>query len=329
MTTQIDTALELGDIQAAALMPRPIRTRAPTWRVRIDDRHAGRELLRRLIPLLDPVAAFDPARPVSLGVGLSYSGLEALGVPRAVPGQLRVGVPAGHGRPCRRRSATSGETRPSTGRRRWAPRRPPGAGRAGPRHRPAGGRDRPPRPAYARLPGVPRSGGRTARTPDRAEQFGFSDGISHPAVEGSGIPGSNPQEAPLKAGEFVLGYPRRDRRPAPDPQPDVLGRNGTYVVFRKLHQRVAAFRRYLSDKPRTPREEELLAAKMMGRWRSGAPLALAPGARRPDAGRRPARNNAFLYGDDPRGLNTPGRLPHPPGEPPRRGRRRRGRGCTA
>jgi len=34
----------------------------------------------------------------------------------------------------------------------------------------------------------------------------MSQKVSHPAVEGSGIPGSNPGERPLKAGEFVLGY---------------------------------------------------------------------------------------------------------------------------
>ena len=31
------------------------------------------------------------------------------------------------------------------------------------------------------------------------------------------------------------------------PTPEVLGRNGTYVVFRKLHTKVAAYRRYLRD----------------------------------------------------------------------------------
>lgn len=40
--------------------------------------------------------------------------------------------------------------------------------------------------------------------------------------------------------------------------------------------RVAAFRRYLKDNASSPEEEELLAAKMVGRWRSGAPLVLAP-----------------------------------------------------
>src|SRR5262245_47140824 len=43
--------------------------------------------------------------------------------------------------------------------------------------------------------------------PSETEPFGFKDGISHPAIEGSGIAGSNPKEQPLKAGEFILGYP--------------------------------------------------------------------------------------------------------------------------
>ncbi len=56
------------------------------------------------------------------------------------------------------------------------------------------------------------------------------------------------------------------------PRPEVLGRNGTYVVFRKLHQRVAAFRQYVKANSPSPEGESLLAAKMMGRWQSGAPL---------------------------------------------------------
>ena len=90
-------------------------------------------------------------------------------------------------------------------------------------------------------------------------------------------------------------------------QPEVLGRNGTYVVFRKLHQRVAAFRRYLKDNATDPADEELLAAKIMGRWRSGAPLALSPLARRSRPRRRPAPQQRFLYQqDDPAGYKTPG-----------------------
>ena len=71
--------------------------------------------------------------------------------------------------------------------------------------------------------------------------------MSHPAIDGSGIPGTNPQERPLKPGEFVLGYPDEISDAPPIPQPEILGRNGSFVAFRKLHQRVAAFRRYLRE----------------------------------------------------------------------------------
>src|SRR6185295_16202433 len=94
------------------------------------------------------------------------------------------------------------------------------------------------------------------------EPFGFRDGISHPAIEGSGIPGSNPHERPLKAGEFVLGY-TDEMGGTQKTEPEIVGRNGTYVVFRKLRQRVAAFRNYVKANSKSAGEEELLAAKMM------------------------------------------------------------------
>jgi Dyp-type peroxidase family len=142
--------------------------------------------------------------------------------------------------------------------------------------------------------------------PTEREAFGFKDGISHPAIEGSGIPGSNPQERPLKAGEFVLGYQDETGDTLPVPQPEVLGRNGTYVVFRKLHQNVAAFRRYLRANAASPEDEELLAAKFVGRWRSGCPLSLSPERDDPALGADPKRNNNFLYqDDDPNGLKCP------------------------
>ena len=141
--------------------------------------------------------------------------------------------------------------------------------------------------------------------PTEKEPFGFKDGISHPAVEGSGIPGSNPGEPPFKAGEFVLGYRDETGGFPPMPTPEVLGRNGSYAVFRKLHQRVALFRQFLRANSATPQEEELLAAKMMGRWRSGAPLALSPERDDPLLGADAKRSNNFTYKDDPLGLKTP------------------------
>ena len=58
-------------------------------------------------------------------------------------------------------------------------------------------------------------------------------------IEGSGVPGTNPKEPPLKAGEFILGYADEMGFTPPPPKPEVLGRNGTYAVVRKLRQRVS------------------------------------------------------------------------------------------
>jgi len=141
--------------------------------------------------------------------------------------------------------------------------------------------------------------------PTGRTSFGFKDGIGQPAVEGGGIPSTNPEEEPIKVGEFILGYPDETGSVGPMPTPEVLGRNGTYMVFRKLHTRVAAYRQYLRAKAASREEEALLGAKMVGRWPSGAPLALCPERDDPTLGADPDRNNHFVFGDDLRGFKCP------------------------
>ena len=56
----------------------------------------------------------------------------------------------------------------------------------------------------------------------------------------------------------------------------------------------------------TPEEQELVAAKLMGRWRSGAPLVLAPDKEDPALGADMQRNNNFNYKEtDPHGYAVP------------------------
>jgi Dyp-type peroxidase family len=141
--------------------------------------------------------------------------------------------------------------------------------------------------------------------PTGRTSFGFKDGIGQPAMEGTGVPGSGAGERPIKAGEFILGYPDETGSTGPVPTPEVLGLNGTYLAFRKLHTRVAAYRQYLRAKAASREEEALLGAKMVGRWPSGAPLALCPERDDPGLGRDPDRNNRFGYGDDLRGFKCP------------------------
>jgi deferrochelatase/peroxidase EfeB len=64
------------------------------------------------------------------------------------------------------------------------------------------------RAAYQKTPGVEVIWQQEVhQLPTGRTSFGFRDGISYPDIEGTGIPGSNPQEPPIKAGEFILGYP--------------------------------------------------------------------------------------------------------------------------
>ncbi len=42
-------------------------------------------------------------------------------------------------------------------------------------------------------------------------------------------------ETAVERGEIILGHPAEVDFPIPLPKPEVLGRNGTYAVFRKLH----------------------------------------------------------------------------------------------
>jgi Dyp-type peroxidase family len=143
--------------------------------------------------------------------------------------------------------------------------------------------------------------------PTKKEAFGFADGLSQPAIDGSGVPGTNTREKPIMPGEFLLGYPDETGDLPPMPSPEVLGRNGSYVVVRKVYQDVAAFRRYLRENSTDLAGEEHLGAKMMGRWPSGAPLALAPDREDAALGADPDRNDDFLYDadGDARGFRTP------------------------
>jgi deferrochelatase/peroxidase EfeB len=141
--------------------------------------------------------------------------------------------------------------------------------------------------------------------PGGLNPLGYKDSIGQPAIEGSGV-GPLPGQGPaIKAGEFILGYPGETGVPLPMPQPDVLGRNGTYAGLRKYQSRVGTFNRFLRENARIQQEREMLAAKLVGRWRSGAPLTLAPAKDDPELGADPTRNNDFTYAADPDGRDVP------------------------
>jgi Dyp-type peroxidase family len=171
----------------------------------------------------------------------------------------------------------------------------------------------------------------------RGEHFGFRDGLSQPSVSGVGSQG--PPMHTVAPGEFLLGYsnehgqysrsplvpsvddpdgllPRRtrgtDASTAPV-TPDLedahdFGRNGSYLVLRTLDQDVGGFWRFVDAATRTPdgapdaAARTALAARMVGRWPSGAPLTMTPETDRPEL----AEDNDFGYqATDPHGLGCP------------------------
>lgn len=138
------------------------------------------------------------------------------------------------------------------------------------------------------------------------EHFGYRDRVSHPVIEGTGEeppPGAGP---PIKAGEFFLGYVDESGVAPMMPQPESLSRNGSYLAYLRMEEHVGAFREFLRQQGRTREEQELVAAKLMGRWRSGAPLVLTPKQDDPALGVDLKRTDNFNYATmDPYGYGCP------------------------
>jgi Dyp-type peroxidase family len=157
------------------------------------------------------------------------------------------------------------------------------------------------------------------------EHFGFCDALAQPFIAGLGRTG--PPSNTIQPGEFILGYPNEyhlltespivraelESSDALLPCPDGrngrdLGRNGTYLVFRQLQQHVNRFWQFIEDATRSndgksnPDARIKLAAKMVGRWPSGASLVLAPEREDPTVR---TENNFGYFATDPRGLKCP------------------------
>jgi Dyp-type peroxidase family len=140
------------------------------------------------------------------------------------------------------------------------------------------------------------------------EHFGFRDDVSNPVVEGVHVIrepknlagngkrlGPEGPWVPLKAGEFVLGYPNEANEVHPGSELMPLFRNGTFAVFRDLEQDVDAFHDYTAEQGRvTGLGKDDLAAKIVGRHPDGTALL--------DAHALP---NDFDYQSDPKGHRCP------------------------
>jgi len=140
------------------------------------------------------------------------------------------------------------------------------------------------------------------------EHFGFKDGISQPGVRGRASKSrtdfitprlidpsdplsenfARPGQPLIMPGHFVLGYQTQDptdgsvqRAVAPAFK---WFRNGSFLVFRRLRQDVAAFRDFVTKAAATIKVQpgfdyvstELLESVLVGRWPNGAPVTRSP-----------------------------------------------------
>ncbi|KAL0575177.1 dye-decolorizing heme-containing peroxidase [Marasmius crinis-equi] len=129
-----------------------------------------------------------------------------------------------------------------------------------------------------------------------ALDFGYMDGISQPAIQGfNGAP--LPGQFVAKPGVILLGEDgdfQSQNRPA-------WTKSGSFLAFRQLKQRVPEFNKFLADHalslPGLTQQEniDLLGARMVGRWKSGAPVDLAPLRDDPVLGADPQKNNDFTF----------------------------------
>jgi Dyp-type peroxidase family len=175
--------------------------------------------------------------------------------------------------------------------------------------------------------------------PSGHEHFGFKDGVSQPGIRGvlpdgsfltpRALPPDSNDDGPayaapgqplVCAGQFVLGYAQQlDSFPRVAGPPVPLGtapsavapswaRNGSFLVFRRLRQDVAAFREFVvqatAQVGRSDVPAARLAAMLVGRWPSGAPIIRSPTSDDPMQ-TIADRINAFAFADDNASLNLP------------------------
>ncbi|THH17068.1 dyp-type peroxidase [Bondarzewia mesenterica] len=128
------------------------------------------------------------------------------------------------------------------------------------------------------------------------EHFGFLDGISQPAVKDFDKH-PNPGQETVRQGIILVG---RDGDGDAKSRP-TWALDGSFVGLRYLFQLVPEFNKFLLDNPidlpglTREKGSELLGARLMGRWKSGAPIDITPLQDNLKLGPNAKENNNFRY----------------------------------
>lgn len=118
------------------------------------------------------------------------------------------------------------------------------------------------------------------------EHFGFKDSISTPKIEGVNAQSEDKKAGIVEPGVILLGQPPSDgNSSATDPNQAWL-KDGSFMAFRELQQFVPEFQNFCDESAKTLKNSNIsgdfIGARIVGRWKSGAPLSLAPNEDDPD-----------------------------------------------
>jgi deferrochelatase/peroxidase EfeB len=136
--------------------------------------------------------------------------------------------------------------------------------------------------------------------------FGYTDGISMTTIRGGPERYTPDHQEPCEPWLFVLKHEAENYIV---PEPQELGLNGSFAVFKMIETDVVGFENHLqSNKDKI--DPELHAAKICGRWRNGVPLELSPDTDSPPGGIPLDQLNNFEYvnadgSGDPKGQRCP------------------------
>ncbi|KAH9460649.1 hypothetical protein Pst134EB_008814 [Puccinia striiformis f. sp. tritici] len=126
------------------------------------------------------------------------------------------------------------------------------------------------------------------------EHFGFLDGISAPAIEGINSQPGDKKSGIVKPDVILLGQPSSG---TVDPNQAWI-KDGSFLAFRELQQLVPEFQNFCDEsakKLRNPNVSgDFIGARIVGRWKSGAPLTLTPVQDKPELNRA----QDFDYSDE-------------------------------
>ncbi|KAH9818416.1 hypothetical protein DFH28DRAFT_960272 [Melampsora americana] len=129
------------------------------------------------------------------------------------------------------------------------------------------------------------------------EHFGYLDGISKPKIEGFNATEADKKAGVVKPSVILVGQADTQQTKPLDPAQSWM-KDGSFLVFRQLQQLVPEFRKFCQDvadkNPQPGVTGEFIGARIVGRWKSGAPLVLAPVEDNPEL----ATADNFDFSDD-------------------------------